>query len=104
MGTLSISLTSPEHLGFNIRFRGYNKIDNSFYENLRNAWSDLNSITTHLTSSRLQRVDIGITYAFHLKRDDGAEPVKDEFLKAVFCGLPLLHKKGILFVEAVLGK
>jgi hypothetical protein len=104
MGSLSISLTSPEHLEFNIRFHGYNKFDsNTFYENLRKAWSDLDSITTHpTTSSHLQRVDININYVFHHReRDDEAEPVKDEVLKSVFCGLPLLHKKGILFVEAV---
>jgi hypothetical protein len=107
IGSLSISLTSPEHLEFNIRFHGYNKFDsNTFYENLRKAWSDLDSIATHPTSSHLQRVDINIHYAVfhHRERDDEAEPVKDEVLKSVFCGLPLLHKKGILFVEAVFEK
>jgi len=105
MRSLSISLTSPEHLEFNIEFHGYNQFNpNTFYENLRSAWSHLDSITTHPNISQLQRVDINIDYAAYCKHDDGAEPDKDEFLKAVFDGLPLLRTKGILFVEAVLGK
>ena len=105
MGSLSISLTSLEHLELDIRFycSKYRKFDsNTFYENLRTAWDDLDSITTHPSSSRLQRVDININYMLYLEHDDGAEPVKEEILKAVFCGLPLLHKKGILFVDAVI--
>ena len=107
MNSLSISLASPENLEFNIRFRGskFSNLDSdTFYENLTTAWSGLDSITTHPTSSRLQRVDVNIIYVLHRERDDGAEPadVKDKVLNAVFCGLPLLHKKGILFVEAVL--
>ena len=105
MGSLSISLKSPEHLKFNIRFHGSrnNEFDsNTFYENLRTAWRYLDSFTTHPASSQLRRVDININYVFYLKHDDGAEPVKEEILKAVFCGLPLLHQKGLLFVEAVM--
>ena len=104
IGSLSISLTSSEHLEFNIRFRygNSNNINPTFYENFRNAWSLLDSITYH--HSRLQRVEININYACYCEHDDGTEPDKDEFLKAVFDGLPLLHAKGILFVEAVLGK
>ena len=100
-GSLSISLTSPEHLKFDIRFR-YNPNNNSnnnsittFYENLRNAWCDLDSIASHPTSSRLQRVDININYVSHC---NGLKVEKDEFLKAVLDGLPLLRTKGILFV------
>ena len=109
MGSLSISLRSPEHLEFNIRIHGsrYNKLEsNTFYENLRTAWNDLDSITTHPASSRLQRINININYVIYLEHeslnDDEAEHVKEGILKAVFCGLPLLHKKGILFVEAVM--
>ena len=108
MGSLSISLTSPERLEFNIRFlaSNYNKFKPStFYENLlRNAaWRHLESIATHSSGSELQRVDIKINYAFYCEQDDGAEPVKDKVLKAVIGGLPLLCRKGILFVEVVLG-
>ena len=110
MGSLSISLKSPEHLEFNIRFHGYSQFHpNTFYENLRNAWSHLDSIATHPTSSRLEQVDININYVSHCKSDNsldtsGAEPDKDDVLKAVLDGLPLLHKKRILFVEAVVGE
>ena len=105
MGSLCTSLTSPatlEHLEFNIRFRGniLNFDSNTFYENLRDAdvWSHLDSITTHPTGSRLQRVDININYRFHCD-----EPDEDEVLKAVLDGLPLLRTQGILFVQATLG-
>ena len=105
MDSLSISLTSSEHLEFNIRFLyGNINIIPTFYENFRSAWSLLDSITYHPNSSRLQRVDININYASWCEYDGWAEPDKDEFLKAVFDGLPLLHAKGILFVEAVSGK
>ena len=117
MGSLSISLTSPEHLEFNIRFRASKHSKhafNTFYENLRTAagWSDLDSIITTTTTtthhaaantsetSGLQRVDVNIKYRLYRERDDdGAEPDEDEVLKAVFSGLPLLRSKGILFVE-----
>jgi hypothetical protein len=108
MGSLRISLTSPatlEHLKFKILFRGchYTFNSNTFYENLRDAdvWRHLDSITTHPTGSRLRRVDIDINYAF--RYIGFAEPVEDKVKKAVLDGLPLLHTKGILFVEAVLG-
>ena len=107
MGSLSISLTSPEHLEFNIRFCAYNKLlnPNTFYENLRNACNHLDSIATssYPISSELQRVDIKINYVFRCEHEDGAEPDKDKVLKAVVGGLPLLCRKGILFVKAVLG-
>ena len=104
MGSLCISLTSPatlEHLEFNISFRSFsNDFDrNIFYETLRDAWSHLDSITTHPTGSRLQRVDINI-FRYDV---DGEEPDGDEVLKAVFDGLPSLRTKGILFVKALVG-
>jgi hypothetical protein len=105
MGSLSISLTSPEHLMFDIRFNGFGNFDsNTFYDNLRISWSRLDSITTHSTSSRLQRVDININYVFRYEYDHGIGPDKDEISKAVLDGLPLLSTKGILFVEAILGE
>ena len=106
MDSLSISLTTPstlEHLKLNIRF--HNNCLNPFYENLRDAWSHLDSFTTHSAGSRLQRVDINIEYSFRIWEsygDDGEldEFDEDELLKAVHDGLPLLRSKGILFVEA----
>jgi hypothetical protein len=107
MRSLSSSLTSPERLEFNIRFHGYSKFDYyTFYENLRISLSHLDSISTHPTGSKLQRVDININYLFHYahdEEDDVIEPDKNEISKAVLDGLPLLRRKGILFVEAVLG-
>jgi hypothetical protein len=99
------SLTSPatlEHLKLNIRFEGN---DNNFdffrfYDDLRDdVWSHLDSITTHPSGSRLQRVDISFNYAFRYD-DDVGEPYVDEVVEAVLDGLPLLRTKGILFVEA----
>ena len=112
MGSLSTSLTSPatlEHLEFNIRLRGsvYDSDFDSFLENLRDAdvWSHLDSIITHPTGSRLQRVDINIEYSFRYDDDeeDEEEFDKDEIEKAVLDGLPLLCTNCKLFVEAVLG-
>jgi hypothetical protein len=72
--------------------------------NLRNpdVWSQLDSIITHPTGSRLQRVDIDIDYAFRYD-DNVREPGNNEILKALLDGLPLLREKGILFVEAAIG-
>ena len=111
MDSLFISLKSPatlEHLEFNIRFRDcLNPSDFEpyrFYNNLRHAdvWSHLDSITTHPTGLRLQRVDININYCFSYD-DDVEDADEGEVEKAVLDGLPLLCTKGILFVEAVLG-
>jgi hypothetical protein len=107
MGSLRISLTSPatlEHLKFNVQFRcsscNYDFF-NTYYADFCDAdvWRHLDSITTHPTGSRLRRVDINISYAVRCE-----EPDEDKIKKAVLDGLPLLHKKGILFVEAVLKK
>jgi hypothetical protein len=96
MGSLRISLTFPatlEHLKFNIQFQVFDT-----YENLRHAdvWRHLDSIITHPTGSRLRRVDININYPFVSE-----EPVEDKVKKAILDCLPLLHTKGILFVEVV---
>jgi hypothetical protein len=107
MGSLCISLTSPatlEHLKFNISFRDFSNFidrEEDFYEDLRDAdaWSHLDSITSHPTGSRLQRVDININYFRH--DDDVGEPDENEILNAVLDSLPLLRTKGILFVNAV---
>jgi hypothetical protein len=75
---------------------------------LRNAnvWSLLDSITTHPTGSRLQRVDIDITYfcpyADYEEEEEEEEADEDEVMKAVLDNLPLLRAKGILFVKAAL--
>jgi hypothetical protein len=110
MRSLCVSLTVPatlEHLKLKIWFRGDdNHFDHyGFYEDLRDAdvWSHLDSIITHPTGSRLQRVDIDINYAFRYD-DDVMEPHNDEILKAVLDGLPLLREKGILFVDATVGE
>jgi hypothetical protein len=91
MSSLRIGLTSPatlEHLKFN------------FSEKLRHAlWRHLDSITTHPTGSQLRRVDIKINHAFSC--DDLEEPDEDKVKKS---GLPLLHTKCILFIEAVLAR
>ena len=106
MRSLRLSLTSPatlEHLKFDIGFEGN---DNSFnyytlFNDLRDAdvWSHLDSITTHPTGSRLQRVDINIEYSFRYD-DDVLEPDESEVEAPVLDALPLLREKGILFVEA----
>jgi hypothetical protein len=109
MRSLRVSLTSPatlEHIKFNICFRGYNnQFDRyGFYEDLCDAdvWRQLDSIITHPTGSRLQRVDIDIDYSF--RYDDDVRPSNDKILEAVLDGLPLLREKGILFVEATVGR
>ena len=112
MGSLCISLTSPatlEQLQFNISFNdNYNDStyrEDEFYDDLRDAeaWSHLDSITTHPTGSQLQRVDINIHYSFRYE-DDVGKPNEDEVEKAVLDGLPLLRAKGILFVKAVVDR
>ena len=109
LGSLCISLTSPatlEHLELNIRFCNYNSDSDFhsdiFYDNLRDAdvWNHLDSITTHSTGSRLQRVDINITYALAYHDNWEEEPDEDEVMKVVLESLPLLRAKGILFVKA----
>jgi hypothetical protein len=106
MGSLCISLTSPatlEHLKFDITFDDEGK-DERFFENLRDAdaWRHLDSITSHPTGSRLQRVDINIDYLYGYDYDYPDEkPDKNEVMNAVLDGLPLLRSKGVLFVKAV---
>ena len=107
MGSLRTSLTSPatlEHLEFNISFQGLFNIFNqhSLYHSLghyTDVWSRLDSITSHPTGSRLQRVDIVIYHSLGWDDDEG-EPDEDVVLEAVLDNLPLLRTKGILFVKA----
>ena len=107
MRALRASLTSPatlEHLKLNLTFQGNHSSFNhdSFYRDLRrdDVWRHLDSIVTHPTGSRLQRVDIQIQYSFRYD-DDVMEPNNDELLdSAVLDNLPLLRDKGILCVEA----
>ena len=114
--SLCLSLTSPatlEHLELNIWFQNPTLLVtvNGFtlYEFLREAWSHLDSITTHSTGSRLKRVDININFSFRFRFESYDVDVEyekffDEYavLRAVRDGLPLLHRKGILFVKAAL--
>ncbi|KIL56629.1 hypothetical protein M378DRAFT_172516 [Amanita muscaria Koide BX008] len=106
MRSLRVSLTSPatlEHLKFDIVFEGkYNLFDYyELFDDLRDAdvWSHLDSIIAHPTGSRLQRVDINIKYIFYydVKAEQPDETLPTEH---VLNALPLLHEKGILFVEA----
>jgi hypothetical protein len=101
MGSLRISLTSPatlEHLKIDISVNS-DCIDEEwrFYENLggADAWSYLDSITSHPTGSRLQRVDI-IIDCFSSWHSDNEDFDAGE---SVLESLPLLHSKGILFVK-----
>ena len=108
MRSLRVSLTSPatlEHLQLDIEFIGNNNFFpcHALFRNLRNddVWSHLDSIITHPTGSRLQRVDINIEYHFRYD-DDVIEPDETEVIKPVLDALPLLREKGILFVKATL--
>ena len=102
--SLLVSLTSPatlEHIKFNIVLRDYDDDYYDyywFYDELRDAdaWSHLDSIITHPTGSRLQRVDINIKYSFGCDN----QPDNSEILEPVLDALPLLRKKDILFVKA----
>jgi len=99
MDSLCISLISPatlEQLEVNIMHYEYD--DYLFYKVLRDAeaWSHLDSFTTHPSSSRLQRVNINVDYSYEDPYDYVSE---DEVLEAVYDGLPLLCTKGILFVK-----
>ncbi|KAM6492889.1 hypothetical protein JOM56_011023 [Amanita muscaria] len=107
MRSLRVSLTSPatlEHLKFYIVFEGN---DNSFdyyefFDDLRDAvvWRHLDSIITRPAGSRLQRVDINIEYSFRDDDDYMMEPDETLVMEPVLDALPLLRKKGILFVAA----
>ena len=106
MRSLCASLTSPatlEYLKLDIMFedRDNSFDDDPFYWDLRrdDVWRHLDSIVTLPAGSRLQRVDIDITYFFRYD-EEVMEPDNDEILEAVLDNLPLLRDKGILFVEA----
>ena len=64
------------------------------------VWSHLDSITTHPTGSRLQRVDINIQYCFRYDDEMDSEPDESEVEEPFLDALPLLREKGILFVKA----
>jgi hypothetical protein len=109
IGSLCMSLTSPatlEHLEFNISFSGNNYDFDiyKFYEDLRDLWSLLDSITTHPTGSRLQRININIEFWLHQLYGAVLYPDENVVLEAVLDSLPLLRAKDILFVEAASGK
>jgi hypothetical protein len=106
--SLRVSLTSPatlERLKIGIVFEANDNFFDydSLLDHLRQAdvWSHLDSIITHPTGSKLQRVDIDIKYSFRYD-DDGVEvePLNNLVLEPVLEALPLLREKGILFVEA----
>ena len=106
MRSLCASLTSPatlEYLKLEIMFEDCDNSfdDDSFYWNLcrDDVWRHLDSIVTLPAGSRLQRVDIDITYFFRYD-EEVMGPDNDEILEAVLDNLPLLRDKGILFVEA----
>ena len=104
--SLRLSLTSPatlEYLKLDIIFAAFNaNFDyDAFFDGLRDAdvWRHLDSIITHPTGSLLQRVDINIDYGFG--EDNGVkEPDNSEVSERVLDALPLLRKKGILFIKA----
>ena len=105
--SLRLSLTSPatlEHLKLGIVFTSYSYsfFWNAFFDKLRDAdfWRHLDSIITHPASSRLQRVDIVIYYTFR-RNDNVKEPDNTEVSEPVLDALPLLRKKGILFIKAI---
>ena len=102
----SFSLASPAtlvRLEFHIRILGIilrlETLNDAFYELLRdlNAWNYLESITTDPAGSRLRRVGIHLYYGFY-EEVTGDLAYRDKVLKALLDGLPLLRRKGILFV------
>ena len=106
MRSLRVSLTSPatlEHLKFIIIFEAHsNQFDYyALFDDLRDddVWRHLDSIITHPTGSRLQRVDINIEYSFRFD-NDVVEPDETAVEEPVLDALPLLREKGILFVKA----
>ena len=106
MRSLRVSLTTPatlENLKFKIVFRSNSNHFNYYtlFDDLRDAdvWRHLDSIITHPTGSRLQRVDIDIRYSFRYD-DEVLGPDESEVQEPVLDALPLLREKGILFVKA----
>ena len=104
--SLRISLAPPailEHITVVILFTAYNNLFDysGFCHDLRNAdvWKHLDSIITHPTGSRLQRVDINIKYNFRYN-GNVMDPHNTEVSKPILDALPLLREKGILFVKA----
>jgi hypothetical protein len=94
--SLLVSLSSPATLEHLKLYLDYLDVDNrdALHDDLHitGVWSLLDSIITHPTGSRLQRVDI----AYQLASDDE----NDDIVNRTFNALPLLREKGVLFVEA----
>jgi hypothetical protein len=103
MHSLRISLTAPptlERLTFCLVFEPWGKnFPPTFSHDMRNAnfWNDLDSFVTHPTASRLQRVDIDISYS---RVDPLYWPDHDKVVESILGSLPLLRERGILFVRA----
>jgi len=100
--TLGVSLASPatlEHLKFSIEIESdddhFN--GNAIFDDLRYAdvWKHLDSFSTHPSCSRLQRVDIEIKFEDNLVGYDETKVVKP-----ILDALPLLGRRGILFVKS----
>ena len=89
--SLFINLTSPaalEHLEFNIEFSRIVFYDSlPVYDNLRDTdlWRHLDTIATHPTYSKLQRVDINIRYAYDVDEPDvDSDKVKEAVVYLYF--------------------
>jgi hypothetical protein len=76
---------------------------NRFYDNIRRVLNPLDFVATRSASSRLHRVDTNVNYSFQYEDDDDVEPHRDAILRVVHDGLPLLHMKSMLMVEADFG-
>jgi hypothetical protein len=104
MRSLRVSLATPpmlEQLAFQIvlEVRDSNSLNSdAFLVDIRDVdfWSDLDSIVTHPTGSRLQKVDINISYNFD--NDPVDEPDDTKVFELILDSLPLLRERGILFV------
>jgi len=102
--SLSISLQPSivEHLEINLRFHCLDD-DDIFYDNLLNIWRPLDFIIAFSPTLQLHRIDIIINCTFRYEYDDDEdEPDRDEIVRTVLDGLPMLNMKGILFVDAFL--
>ena len=126
MCSLRVGLTSPatlEHLKFNSSADAFDDpLNAQLFEELcsDDVWGHVDSIITHPTGSRLQRVDIHIHCKFHCDSDSlrdncdgdsdgswddgyGSRANNDDIAEAILECLPLLREKGILFVEVSKG-
>jgi hypothetical protein len=104
--SLLVTLSSPatlEHVKLYLDFSDVEDRD-ALLDDLHDAgvWKQLDSIITHPTGSRLQRVDINIAYqpASDNESDDIVGTGEADVANRIFDALPLLREKGVLFVEA----